>query len=262
MKQERIFQLDLNETFSHLAAAPIVEAVIHWRARAGKVFQSEVLRQQLVERLPGYPDCRPQHQLEVESQFAGGSASQIQRQIWQGFRLTSEDKRHIVQFTRDGVAFSRLTPYEEWNVFAAEGQRLWRIFVELAEPTEVQRLGVRFINRIRLEDLTEVRKYLARPPKCLEPLGLPVGQFFYQSLHDVPGHPFQVNVVQTVQAPAPPQTQELGLILDIDVGTTQALLCDDRVLQEFLTQMHWLKNKAFFNLLSKKAVTLFQGRTP
>ncbi len=262
MKQKRAFHLDLNESFPHMADAPIVEAVIHWRARAGKALTSEGLRQQLVGQLPSYPDCRPQHHLELEAQFSGDSASHVQRQTWEGFRLTSADKLHIVQFTRDGVAFSRLTPYEDWDAFAAEGQRLWRVFVELAEPAEVQRLGVRYINRIGLTDIGQIGRYLAKPPECLDPLDLPASQFLYQSLHDVPDHPYQINVVQTVQASVPPQTQELGLILDIDVGTTQALPCEDTGLQECLTEMRWLKNKAFFSLLSEKAVTLFQGGNP
>lgn len=262
MKQRRILQIDLSEEFPHLAAAPIVEAVIHWRARAGRGLPPEELRRQLLQKLPDYPDCRTQHQWEFEAQLTGGSISQNQRHTWQGLRLTSADKLHIVQFTPDGLAFSRLTPYDKWSGFAVEAGRLWKVYVELAEPAEVQRLGVRFINRIGLNEITEVRRYLAKAPKCLEPLGLPASQFLYQSLHEVPGHPFQVNMIQTVQPPAPPRTGEWGLILDIDVGTTQALPCDDDVIQKQLAQMRWLKNKAFFSLLTKNAVTLLQEAKP
>ena len=31
-----VFKIDLSESFEHLPNAPIVEAVIHWRARAEK----------------------------------------------------------------------------------------------------------------------------------------------------------------------------------------------------------------------------------
>ena len=41
--------------------------------------------------------------------------------------------------------------------------------------------------------------------KMPEPLGLPMTTFLYQSMHDVPGHPIKVNVVQTIQPPSPPQ---------------------------------------------------------
>lgn len=262
MKHKPTFRPDWNESFPHLAEAPIVEAVIHWRARASVGFDPTSLpqlRERLTDRLPGYPECRPQHHLELEAQFAGGTASHAQRQTWEGFRLTSADERNIVQFTRDGVVVSRLTPYEDWDSFASEASQAWQAFVELATPAEVQRLGVRYINRINLASPNEARSYLANPPECLEPLGLPARQFLHQSLHDVPGHPYQINVTQTLQIPSLPKTSEWGLIVDIDVGTTQVIAVDTIGLDRCLTQMHWLKNKAFFSLLSEKAVQSLRG---
>lgn len=257
--------IDLNPTemFPHLAAAPIAEAVIHWRARAGKWPDSEdlrqSLRQQLAERSPDYPECHPQHQLELGAELAAdGSSTQIRRTSWHGFRLVSENKLHLVQFTRDGLAFSRLTPYQNWEVFVDEAWRWWRTFVDLAAPSEVQRLGARFINRIALRQAVDVPQYLMSPPECLEAVGLPTVGFLYQSRHSVPGHPFDVNVVRTVQPPGPEQNEEFGLIVDIDVGTTQSLPCEDGVLQEHLRAMHWLKNKVFFNLVRPEAVESFK----
>ena len=51
-----VFKLDLNETFPRLARPPIVEAVIHWQARAQKPMEPESLRAALAERLPMYPE--------------------------------------------------------------------------------------------------------------------------------------------------------------------------------------------------------------
>jgi uncharacterized protein (TIGR04255 family) len=244
-----------------LAAAPIAEAAIQWRARAGKWPDSE-LRQRLIERLPGYPECRPQHQFEMEG-HAGADASWTQiRDTWHGFRLISENKLHVVQFTRDGIVFSRLTPYDTWDTFVEEGWRLWRFFAELAEPSEVQRLGTRFINRIALRQADDVRQYLTSPPECLEAIGLPTIGFLYQSRHAVPGHPYDVNVVRTIQLPGPQQNEQFGLIVDIDVGTTDALPCDDAVLHQHLRTMHWLKNKVFFNLLLPEAIERFKKGAP
>src|SRR5207245_2893177 len=97
--------------FPHLPAAPIVEAVIHWVARATKPFQREELQKQLAERLPDYPDSQPQQQLQLETRFGPeGATTQTRHESWHGFRLTSPDKRYVVQFTREGMVFSRLTP--------------------------------------------------------------------------------------------------------------------------------------------------------
>lgn len=242
-------QLDLNESFPHLAAAPIVEAVIHFRARASNWPEPAQLRKTLEAQLPRYPECRPQHQWEMEAEFTeDGPATQTGHMSWLGFRLFSEDKLHVVQFMRDGIVFSRLTPYENWDVFAAEAWRLWRVFAELTAPTEVQRLGARFINRIALGQPEDVRRYLKNPPECLEAIDLPTVGFLYQSRHEVPGHAFNVNVVRTLQPPNPQEDEKFGLIVDIDVGTTHALACEEAILKDRLKALHWLKNKVFFDL--------------
>jgi uncharacterized protein (TIGR04255 family) len=253
------FQFDLDEQFSHLPSAPIVEAVIHWRARAEKPWEAESLRQQLSQRLPNYPKCQPQHELQLEAQFVGhDSATQQRRVRLLGYRLVSADGRYIAQFQHDGLVFSRLEPYNEWDTFSNEALHVWQTFLDLSRPVEVQRLGVRFVNRIVLPKLAQLSRYLSRPPRCLEPLGLPMSHFLYRSIHDVPGHPFQINVTQTIQPPTPPQTEGFGLILDIDVSTTQAFDCDDRILREHLAKMRSLKDKAFFSLLKPKAIESFK----
>ncbi|MBI1902175.1 MAG: TIGR04255 family protein [Planctomycetia bacterium] len=261
MNPERPFKFHLQERFQHLPAAPIVEAVIHWVARAGKSLSADELRRQLTERLPDYPDCQAQHELQLEATFSEHGSTQQRRDTWRGFRLTSSDKLYIAQFNRDGLVFSRLKPYDNWQTFSQEALRLWRIFAELAKPSEVQRLGVRFINRIDPIKLSDLGKYLAKPPRCLEALGVRVTGFLNQSVHDVPDHPFRIRVAQTIQPLAPPHTEGFGLIVDIDVGTTHPIGLSDEVLQDYLAKMRWLKNKAFFTLLTKRAIRSFQKGT-
>lgn len=259
---QRAPKLDMKDRFPHLAAAPIVEAAIQWVARASKPFTPKELQGQLAERLAGYPECRPQHQLELQAQLsADGSATQVSRDTWRGFRLTSADKVQIVQFTRDGVVFSRLTPYQDWNTFVSEARRVWEVFLNLAAPSEVQRLGVRFINRIKSDKLVGIGRLLSAPPKGLEQHGLPMSGFLYRNTYEAPGLPFSVNVVQTAQPPAPPEVEGFGLILDIDVFTRQAFPVDDDILNEYLPKMRWLKNKVFFSVMSKPAINSFRKKS-
>jgi uncharacterized protein (TIGR04255 family) len=130
------FRIDLNESFPHLAAAPIVEAVIDWRARAERQWEPGDLQAKIAERLPEYPNRQLQHLLEFAAQGVMGAneshAAASQRSGWHGIRVSTPDELYIAQFTRDGFTFSRMHPYNEWASFSAEARRLWRIFVELA----------------------------------------------------------------------------------------------------------------------------------
>lgn len=260
MESAGFFKIDVEEQFPRLPAAPIVEAVIHWVARSEKSVAPDDVRKQLTERLSDFAECQAQQEPRFDAHLGpDGSSREIRERTWRGFRLTSGNKLHVVQFNRDGLIFSRLEPYEHWETFANAGVRIWRVFAELLEPSEIQRLGVRFINRIAPVDRTKLGKYLARPPRCLDPLGLRMERFLHQSLYDVPDHPFRINVVQTIQPPAPPRNEGNGLILDIDVFTTQAFEPSDATLQCYLSQMRWLKNKTFFSLLTKSAIKRFRG---
>ena len=49
------FTIDLSKRFPNLPRAPIVEAVIHWQARATKTWQPDELKATLAARLPDGP---------------------------------------------------------------------------------------------------------------------------------------------------------------------------------------------------------------
>lgn len=258
MSQEGL-KIDLTESFEHLPNAPIVEALIHWRARAEKKLDPAALLDQLKVNLPDYPNVQRQQEFGLETEINADGGSLRQHHTWHGFRFESADKRQVAQYTRNGFAFSRLKLYEDWEKFEAEARRLWCIYRELAEPSEVQRLGVRFINLIPVEP-RDVADLLILPPHSPESIKLPVNAFLHQTKFSIPNHPYELNVVQTLQPPAPPERQSFGLILDLDVGTTQAIQFDE--IDNRLLQMQWIKNKAFFSLVTETALKRFRSEEP
>lgn len=256
------FKIDFNESFEHLPNAPIVEAVIHWRARSEKKLVPAELLQQLKERLPDYPISQQQQEIQMESQVEhDGSSAQQHRTSWHGFRFESSDQKHVAQFTRNGFVFSRLKPYESWEPFEAEALRLWQIYLDLAEPSEIQRLGVRFLNLIAPVQPNQLGSLLTLPPKSPKAMGLPVRGFMHHTAFDIPGCAYNLNVTQTIQPPTPTQTQGFSLILDIDVFTTNVLDLNTDDTKRRLAEMRWIKDKAFFSLLTKSAIKRFKEGT-
>ncbi len=227
-------KIDVVEQFEHLARAPIVEAVIDVRARAEAAWEEQVVSEMLKPKLPDYP-------------------------LGRGLRFQSADGRHIAQFNRDGFVFSRLPPYENWEHLRDEALRLWRIHEDVARPTEVLRIDLRFINRImlpphevRFEDY--IQPY-AEPPRGLN---LPFLGFLHADTLAVTGYPYAINVVRTIQPPQDPHTDRIGLILDIDVFTTQPSELREGSIEARLTEMRWLKNKVFFGSITDKALDSFR----
>jgi uncharacterized protein (TIGR04255 family) len=252
------FAIDLSEPpFEHLLNAPIDEAIIHWRARAEKKLEPDAFREQLKAKLPDYPNSQRQQEIGVDAEIGPEGAALHHRQKWHGFRFETADKLQVAQFTRDGFVFSRLSPYEKWEKFQAEAKRLWQVYCELADPSEVQRLGVRFINRIILAEPDRMAELLTTPPRHPNNMNIPITAFMHQNTFEIPDQIYNLNVIQTIQPPSPPETESFSLILDLDVATTQPIQFEE--IDRRLLEMQWIKNKAFFSYVTEAALERFRS---
>lgn len=263
MSPPPVFTIDLNEEFPTLEHSPCIEAVIHWQASASKVLDPDTLRNELIQRLPDYPICEPQHGIEIAIGTQDNTSEVMQRLQWDGFRI-QDGGHHVAQFTPRGTVFSRIKPYEEWGIFQAEAMRFWDIFLELAAPSSIQRLGVRYINRTPLRNGEMPSMYLKTIPSSISELALPTESFFYQDTYQVPGYSYQVNWVRTIQSqqPTPVNIHSQALIIDIDVFTIVEFIDLDREsLIKRLDEMRWIKNKIFFSCITQTALEQFGVRS-
>lgn len=253
--------IDLAEQFPRLPHAPIVEAVIDIRGRAEEPWEESAIQARLKAQLPDYPKVDSHREFRHELKMAPGEEPLrgLLDLGWKGLRLQSVDGLHIAQFNRDGFIFSRLYPYESWEQLIEEGMRLWGIYREIARPSEVQRLGLRFINRILLpSNDVNFEEYLKVPPKLPDGLDLPFYGFLHNETLSVTGHPYAINIIRALQPFQPPDHDRVAVILDNDVYTVEPFGFQQEILERRLVEMRWLKNKAFFGMISDKALGTFQ----
>ncbi len=254
-----MFKIDLTEAFPLLSRAPIVEAVIGVTARAESAWEESAVSEQFKQRLPEYPSVQSHREIRHEIKVTADAQPEqaVHDMGWRGLRCESADKLHIAQFNRDGFSFSRLKPYQSWERFYQEGMRLWGLYNEIAQPSEIQRIGLRFINRIEFsQDEVKLEDFLENPPKTPRGMEVPFEGFLHHNTLAIPGYPYGINVIQTVQ-PSQGAGAAWGVILDIDVFTTEPLVNQDLIGQH-LTKMRWLKNKVFFGSITTKTLELIK----
>lgn len=254
-----MFKIDLTESFPLLSRAPIIEAVIGVTARAESVWEESAISDQFKQRLPEYPSLQTHREVRYEFKHAADAQPEqaVHDMGWRGLRCESADKLHIVQFNRDGFSFSRLKPYQSWGQFHQEGMRLWGLYNEVAQSAEIQRLGLRFINRIEFSPVeVKLENLLENPPKTPRGMRIPFEGFLQHNTFSVPGYPYGINLIQTVQ-PAQGSDDSRGVILDIDVFTTKPITDQDSIGQH-LTNMRWLKNKVFFGSITTQTLELLK----
>jgi len=254
------FEINLEETFPNLDEPPIAEAAIYWRAEPLTPIKPSELLSTLKERLSDYPNVAPQHELTVKHQVGPQGTQLNQSQTWEAFQLSHQSEPYVCQFRRDGLVVSRLPPYEDWTPFRDEALRLWAIYREITEPPEVKRVGVRYINLVPVDSVSEALELLQHPPEFPGDLPLPLENWVHQSRFSVPGENLLVNLVQTVQAAPPDGQSKLNLILDFDIfSTNQRVSVDDLETGDLFPKMRWLKNRTFFRTFAPKAIEKFGG---
>jgi uncharacterized protein (TIGR04255 family) len=243
--------IDLEEKFIHLSKAPIVEAALDIRVVPSAKWDETRLQCELKQRLPNYPKVETLRKVGYKCSPDKPDNVEVEDFGCVGFKLQSDDNLHIVQFNRAAFVFSRLKPYANWEQFSHEALRLWAIYYELQKPTEIIRIGLRFINRIAIKQKeVELSDYYKYPPEPLKTLNWPLTFYLHQDVMQVPETPCSVNLIKTVQyVPG-----EIGLILDIDVFMQNRFGYDESIIAEYLGEMRWVKNKIFFSSLTEKII--------
>lgn len=250
MKLPPTFKIDVSKSFKQLPNAPIVEAVIQWQATPTRTLEQAALQVALNEHFPAF-EIKVQQGMEAAFQFSTQGVEQRHKTSWDGFRLTSEDKKNICQFKPNMVVFSRLAPYDGWAGFRQAATPFWHAFLDLAAPSTVDRIGVRYISQVNLKDDEKVSDYVEQAPAPLQGIGLSSEKFFHQDSVSLPGYPYRLNLVRAIQPAEPPLIQK-SLIVDIDVSTTDATPLEAVELR--LEEMRFIKNKVFFSYMKNAEV--------
>lgn len=243
------------QKYPRLKKAPIAEAVVEIRVRLSRpVGQADfdAFRDRLKDQFPKAQNIRflASHlQFDGDAQFKSDTSTTLI-----GVRLDDFDGKWVVQAKSDGLAVSRLPPYESWDRLIERLRSLWPIYVEVFEPAAVLRLGARYINRVPLPDTEKVDldKILTAGPKI--PPGLPqtLSQFVTRVVFPVPDEGIVLTVLQSLE-PTPGETSvsRAHVVLDIDAACEQTLSPASPEMWGRLDSLREAKNMAFFGSLTK-----------
>ena len=140
----------MSEADLHLDNAPIIEAVLDIDCVLPVSFQLQDVESAARDALRGeYPKFRTQYLLQHSvKQPADGPAEVSGSRALQALQFLKEDEKQLVQLRRNGFSFNRLAPYDSLDAYLPEIERTWNAYRELAGPTSVRRISLRYINRL------------------------------------------------------------------------------------------------------------------
>ena len=245
----------------HLTKAPITEAVVDMRAALPNGFDVTALGKlppEISERFTQSEALKTfSGSFEYDGKLQRVKSEAVDRGII-GHVFKTADATKVLQFRKDGFTFSKLKPYEDWAKLRDEAVDLWRVYVKLAKPESVSRVGLRYINHLNMPfsgDKFDFDDYLTAPPRI--PEGLPQGivSFFYRVVMPEPSIGATAVIHQALESIVNPKI--VPVILDIDVFMQRDIEPDSDKIWEAFEQLHMLKNNVFFSYITEKTAELF-----
>ena len=135
--------------------------------------------------------------------------------------------------------------------------RLWGVYVELANPQNVTRVALRYVNHMSLPGPgAELDDYIATSPRLPPSVPQVLSRFATRIVLEYPEARMTADVVQVlevgVETPAP------SLLFDIDVYRTGDFEVSTTAMEEILGELRVYKNNIFFGSLTERFVEAFE----
>jgi uncharacterized protein (TIGR04255 family) len=144
---------------THYSKAPILEALIEVGVKPVEGITLSALDGLWDQIRDAYPSRDTRGQLTAQIQ-AGAQIGASASQQSDGFIYRSRDEKHRLQVHLNGFAFHWLRPYESWEPFRAEAERLWDIYWRAAGSPNVLSIGTRYINQLVFPSKDDLSKNL------------------------------------------------------------------------------------------------------
>jgi uncharacterized protein (TIGR04255 family) len=187
----------------------------------------------------------------------GGPSLQVEQQEPRT-RFASADGQRLVVAGRDTISVHVLTAYPGWEAFRDAIERAIGVYREVAQPESVSRIGIRYINRIQIDQPTvDLEDYFVHPPNSPDELDLGIGSFFMRIDCTSPDEP--IRLVQTFGS-ADSSPSVVAFILDLD--TIREWIESPLAIAEALPAVDSLRDferTAFESLITDKLRAVFDA---
>lgn len=171
--------------------------------------------------------------------------------------LTSEIDGKVIQVGEDGFSFSKLAPYEKWELLRDQAKYYWEIYESCVEVENIERVALRYINRIEIPlPLRDFSDYILTAPTL--PEGLPQGlaHFFLRLV--IPNEKKKCTaIVNSTLENVSDDGTILPYIMDIDVFRLTSSVPRSEIWEIFETLREY-KNDIFFESITEKTRELFR----
>lgn len=236
---------------------PIIQAIVEFRSR--QAFKNETKKKRAIKAFAkNYAEHQPKILKQITFELnPNGNPKAITTDIHEDL-FTSEDITEQLQVKQSSFVIAQIAPYCGWDEFFGRVERDWRLWCDYISIIDLDRVGLRYINRIDIpmEDGSGTPgAYINIMPNL--PAGSGTGGSYKlrtdSNLIDLDAH----LVVQSSLAMSP-IPNKLAINLDMDIGKQYKSTPDIEEVFNFLHQARRKKNEIFEACITDEARALFK----
>lgn len=249
----------MSEQWPYLSNAPIIEAVIEFQFSVSDNVTIEMLQEIADSLRLDFPKQEEKRSSVIKTVIkSSGPETEVHDGGLVGVSAKSSDDKNIVQLFRDRFSFSQLPPYQNWELLEKQAIKIWNMFLNKTKIESVNRVGVRFINKVELNlPMDDFNDYIVGAPVI--PKGLPqfLGAFDVRLI--IPNKDIEADGIVTMSMNGLDKEKNVvPVILDVDVGKTGRMQSDEESLHQTLVDLRNYKNELFFRNITDKVVRKYQ----
>jgi uncharacterized protein (TIGR04255 family) len=232
---------------------PIVEALCEFQFVPGQPWDATI---------PGMFYERIKNKFPIKQQQVGFGAGIVIKEC-EAFGIPSprmqffsEDRHSLVQSGLDLLTINYLKPYPTWGKFKSLILEILRKYKEVASPKGFKKIGLRYINKIDLEQNIKIKEYFNFYP--LTPDRLPQAYKSFQTVIDIPYENERDLLHLALMTIIPERPDTISLALDI----YYIMVVPEKVGLD--NELNWLENahttieEAFEICITDKCRSLFE----
>jgi uncharacterized protein (TIGR04255 family) len=182
---------------------------------------------------------------------AGKSVEATAQQTHIGYIYSTPDRKRIFTPRLQSFSFSQLAPYKSWEPFRDEAKRLWSIYQESMQPTAINRIGVRYINRLDIPlPIRDLKDFLRTIPEISPDLPQELSGFFMQL--QIPQVDIEAIVIINQAMIPPPSPDIVSVLLDIDAYQERVFSAREGSFWDYLEKLHTKIDQVFESCITDK----------
>jgi uncharacterized protein (TIGR04255 family) len=207
-----------------------------------------------------YPHKEQQNTLQLRMHLGGQPADQPVGETREGparMRFANAARTRLVQVGPDLLAVNCLQEYPGWEQFREWTLEVLGRYVALSPPKAVRRIGLRYINHIRVpQHQVRIEDYLQAVPTVPEPVPQVFSPFMMRV--EIPYEAARASMVLRSASIPPGDFDGVVFLLDLDCMTLKGRLTDLSDCRGWIEGAHEVVETTFETCLGPKSRALFE----